>query len=135
MNLVRSLIALINSITSSASSTKISTKYFIIFSDGWADRRDVTTSYEEEAWGGFSIRIHSPYVYDFDPYYWALKPSTNLRNPWFKELWESRFNCSLNHSSTDLALNASQPHCTGKTKNKAHLKFMNELRNTAWIFD
>ncbi|KAF5273496.1 hypothetical protein FQA39_LY07513 [Lamprigera yunnana] len=77
----------------------MSNHFIFIGSDGWADRRDVTTNYEKEAWGGISIRIHSPYVYDFDPYYLSLKPSTNKRNPWFKELWETRFNCSLNYTN------------------------------------
>lgn len=73
------------------------------FSDGWADRSDVTKGFEKEAWGSISIRIHSPYVHTFDPYYLSLKPHTNARNPWFNEFWESRFECTLDSSHTDVA--------------------------------
>ncbi|KAJ3665469.1 hypothetical protein Zmor_000962 [Zophobas morio] len=66
-----------------------------VISDGWADRNDVTEEYEEEAWGGLSIRIHSPRVNSFDNYYCSLRPNNNTRNPWFQEFWESQFNCSL----------------------------------------
>jgi hypothetical protein len=61
---------------------------FFFSSDGWADRADVVDQYERQALGSISIRIHSPYVNSFDPYYFALKPSKNYRNPWFKEFWE-----------------------------------------------
>lgn len=81
--------------------------YLSIFSDGWADRKDVVQELEEEAWGGISLRIRSPPVKDFDAYFKALRPRTNTRNPWFDEFWEDRFNCSLNDSDTSRAL------CTG----------------------
>lgn len=51
--------------------------------------------HEEVALGGFSIRIHSAYVHDFDDYYFSLNPFTNQRNPWFAEFWETRFQCNL----------------------------------------
>jgi hypothetical protein len=61
----------------------------------------VVEDYEEEAVGGLSVRIHSPYVHEFDPYYFALSPYTNHRNPWFREFWQWKFNCSL-HSLAEL---------------------------------
>lgn len=69
--------------------------YLLVFSDGWADRSDVTRGLEKEAHGGISIRIHSPHVKTFDQYYASLKPHNNTRNPWFGEFWEYRFSCSL----------------------------------------
>ncbi|GBN99423.1 Metabotropic glutamate receptor 5 [Araneus ventricosus] len=71
----------------------------VIPSDGWSDRNDVTEEYEKEALGGISIRIHSTYDHSFDPYYFSLKPHNNSRNPWFREFWEYRFNCSLPNGS------------------------------------
>ncbi|KAG8290472.1 Metabotropic glutamate receptor 1 [Homalodisca vitripennis] len=64
-------------------------------SDGWADRSDVADGYEAQAHGSLSIRIHSPYVTSFDHYYLQLNPFNNSRNPWFKEFWQARFNCSI----------------------------------------
>lgn len=93
------------------------------FSDGWADRNEVTKGYETEAWGGISIKIHSPYVEDFDRYYFPLRPSTNKRNPWFSEFWEWKFSCKLaEEAAHDLAGNGSiitnsseaSRVCTGK---------------------
>lgn len=64
-------------------------------SDGWADRYEVIQDYEEESIGGISVRIHSPYVESFDQHYFSLHPDNNTRNPWFREFWEHRFNCTL----------------------------------------
>ncbi|XP_015794170.2 metabotropic glutamate receptor 1-like, partial [Tetranychus urticae] len=70
-------------------------EFLLVGSDGWSDRYDVVEGYEVEASGGISVRIHSPYVNEFDPYYFNLHPDNNTRNPWFKEFWEFKFNCSL----------------------------------------
>ena len=104
-------------------------------SDGWADRLDVVQGYEAEAEGGISIRIHSPRVTTFDDYYLSLKPDnqSRLRNPWFHEFWQHRFNCSL--SATP---NNSVKRCTGKsgfsqtpTQSNSSIKLMFELHSTA----
>ncbi|XP_065157823.1 metabotropic glutamate receptor 5-like [Atheta coriaria] len=78
----------------------MSNHFLFIGSDGWADRADVTQGLEEQAWGSISIRIHSPYVNDFDNYYWGLTPSNNARNPWFNEFWQFRFGCTLPDDAT-----------------------------------
>lgn len=64
-------------------------------SDGWADRSDVTDGYQREAAGGITIKLKSAYVTWFDDYYLNLKPDANLRNPWFPEFWQHRFQCRL----------------------------------------
>jgi hypothetical protein len=84
----------------------------LLYSDGWSDRHDVVEGYEVEAVGGISVRIHSPYVKEFDPYYFSLHPDHNTRNPWFKEFWENKFNCSFNKDKK-LAKNFNNT-CTGK---------------------
>lgn len=53
------------------------------------------TEYEHQAHGSITVRIHSPYVTKFDPYYFALNPFKNARNPWFQEFWEHKFNCDM----------------------------------------
>ncbi|CAG9788013.1 unnamed protein product [Diatraea saccharalis] len=67
----------------------------LVASDGWADRRDVVAGLEPVAHQSLTLRIRSPYLAHFDAYYHSLKPHTNRRNPWFKEFWEQKFNCSL----------------------------------------
>ncbi|XP_023245698.1 metabotropic glutamate receptor 1-like [Copidosoma floridanum] len=93
-------------------------RFLFVGSDGWADRDDVVQNLEAEAWGSISIRIHSPYVPDFDRYYLALRPHNNTRNPWFKEFWQFNFNCTLPPEPGTLLANKPPKHppCTGKEK-------------------
>ncbi|XP_071448641.1 metabotropic glutamate receptor 1-like, partial [Hetaerina americana] len=74
---------------------KLTNRFLFVGSDGWADRSDVVEGLESEAVGSLSIRIHSPYVKRFDDAYFRLNPFTNDRNPWFREFWEERFNCTM----------------------------------------
>nr|XP_029711039.1 metabotropic glutamate receptor 1-like [Aedes albopictus] len=95
-------------------------RFLLIGSDGWADRADVVEDYERQALGSISIRIHSPYVKSFDDYYFGLSPFTNKRNPWFREFWEVRFNCTLPTNDANpleaMHSNEGKPFCTGKEK-------------------
>ncbi|XP_033834067.1 glutamate receptor, metabotropic 5a [Periophthalmus magnuspinnatus] len=70
-------------------------EFLLVGSDGWADRYDVTKSYEREAAGGITIKLKSAHVTWFDDYYLNLKPDNNYRNPWFPEFWQHRFQCRL----------------------------------------
>ncbi|XP_053871657.1 metabotropic glutamate receptor 5 isoform X1 [Malaclemys terrapin pileata] len=70
-------------------------EFLLLGSDGWADRYDVTDGYQREAVGGITIKLQSPDVKWFDDYYLQLQPETNLRNPWFQEFWQHRFQCQL----------------------------------------
>ncbi|KAM9728954.1 glutamate receptor, metabotropic 5a [Menidia menidia] len=70
-------------------------EFLLVGSDGWADRYDVTDGYQREAAGGITIKLKSAYVTWFDDYYLNLKPDANLRNPWFPEFWQHRFQCRL----------------------------------------
>ncbi|XP_064106613.1 uncharacterized protein LOC135215628 [Macrobrachium nipponense] len=87
----------------------VTSRFLFIGSDGWADRSDVVAGVEEAAVGGLSIKIHSPYINEFDDYYFDLHPDNNTRNPWFVEFWQMRFNCSL----PGIEEVASLPRCTG----------------------
>ena len=59
-------------------------------------------------------RIHSPYVREFDAYYKALDPLTNTDNPWFRDFWESKFQCRLLVPAGKENENISR--CTNTTK-------------------
>ncbi|XP_047739817.1 metabotropic glutamate receptor 1 [Hyalella azteca] len=92
-----------------AQRNNVTSRFLFIGSDGWADRTDVVDGLEEIFIGGISVKIKSPYVKDFDKYYFALRPMQNLRNPWFEEFWQHKFNCSLPVKETLAGL----PPCTG----------------------
>ncbi|NP_001315639.1 glutamate receptor, metabotropic 5a [Danio rerio] len=70
-------------------------EFLLVGSDGWADRYDVTDGFQREAAGGITIKLQSAYVTWFDDYYLNLQPDTNMRNPWFPEFWQHRFQCRL----------------------------------------
>ncbi|XP_020495483.2 glutamate receptor, metabotropic 5a [Labrus bergylta] len=70
-------------------------EFLLVGSDGWADRYDVTDGFQKEAAGGITIKLKSAYVTWFDDYYLNLKPDSNLRNPWYPEFWQHRFQCRL----------------------------------------
>lgn len=69
--------------------------FICFYSDGWADRYDVTDGYVREASGGITIKLQSADVKWFDDYYLKLRPENNHRNPWFPEFWQHRFHCRL----------------------------------------
>ncbi|CAG2110120.1 unnamed protein product, partial [Medioppia subpectinata] len=84
-------------------------EFLWVGSDGWSDRPDVVQGVEEEAVGSITVRIFSPYSLDFDDYYFNLSAVNNTRNPWFREFWESRFNCSL-QNLTGVAIKHASGH-------------------------
>ncbi len=51
--------------------------------------------YYEEALGSLSVKAYSPLVKEFDEYFTALNPENNLRNVWFEEYWQERFECYI----------------------------------------
>jgi hypothetical protein len=110
---------------SSCQDGDISPEHMFSCSDGWADRSDVTDGYEKQARGSISIRIHSPNVTDFDEYYFKLNPYTNTRNPWFREFWQQRFNCSIREDYSNstaipakfVSASLERGECTGKEHN------------------
>ena len=86
-------------------------------SDGWSDRPDVIKGLEKEAQGSLTVRIYSPFVSKFDDYYFKLNPANNLRNPWFREFWEMKMNCSLRNLTGQVIVHPNNVtftrHCTG----------------------
>ncbi|XP_069186198.1 uncharacterized protein [Procambarus clarkii] len=93
-----------------AQRNNVTSRFLFIGSDGWADRSDVVAGLEEAAVGGLSIKINSSYVAEFDDHYFQLHPETNDRNPWFREFWQNRFNCSLPGQEEIVSL----PRCSGE---------------------
>ncbi|XP_061552892.1 metabotropic glutamate receptor 1b [Phycodurus eques] len=73
----------------------VAREFLLIGSDGWADRMEVVEGYEEEALGGITVKLQSEEVASFDDYFLRLKLDTNVRNPWFPEFWQHRFQCRL----------------------------------------
>ena len=84
-----------------------------IGSDSWSTT--VPTKYRPLVKGMLGITPTSRVDPEFDKYLSSLNPTNNAQNPWFLELWESRFNCNLgvstqlpNCSLVNKTLNLSQ---------------------------
>ncbi|XP_064473197.1 metabotropic glutamate receptor 5-like [Ornithodoros turicata] len=101
----------VRALINATSRLNVSGKYVFFGSDGWSDRGDVVKNLEAESVGSLSIRFHANYDYNFDNYYFGLNPMNNTRNPWFKEFWEVRFNCSLGIGPQSRQYNRT---CTGR---------------------
>lgn len=101
-------------------------------SDGWADRYDVTDGFQREAAGGITIKLQSAYVTWFDDYYLNLQPDTNLRNPWFPEFWQHRFQCRLKgHPQESTKYNKT---CTSEWKMFSHELTTTYTSLNVWLF-
>ena len=83
----------------------------VLHSDGWADRPDVVAGIEDHIVGGVSMKLYSPEIYDFDEYYYKLRPDDNSRNPWFQEFWQERFECYIDGEDRDYRYDKK---CTGQ---------------------
>ncbi|XP_038871329.1 metabotropic glutamate receptor 2-like [Salvelinus namaycush] len=66
-----------------------------VASDGWGAQESVVRGSETAAEGAFTIELASYPIREFADYFTKLNPYTNTRNPWFREFWEHRFDCSL----------------------------------------
>lgn len=66
-----------------------------IGSDGWSARAVVSQGRERAVEGTLSLQPRAGKVKGFEQYFLALRPSTNLRNPWFVEYWETVFQCKF----------------------------------------
>ncbi|KAG8197939.1 hypothetical protein JTE90_020315 [Oedothorax gibbosus] len=70
-------------------------RFLWLGSDGWGTKERVTRGYEKWALNAITIMPKRFQVKGFDDYFKSLKPSSNTRNPWFEEFWETQFTCKF----------------------------------------
>lgn len=78
----------------------LSSKFVWIGSDAWSSRESVAEDNSNILEGALTVQPLVRQLEGFDDYFTTLTPETNSRNPWFKEYWETVFNCSLNTTVT-----------------------------------
>ncbi|KAM8936005.1 metabotropic glutamate receptor 3 isoform 2-T2 [Lycaon pictus] len=66
-----------------------------VASDGWGAQESIVKGSEHVADGAITLELASHPVRQFDRYFQSLDPYTNHRNPWFRDFWEQKFQCSL----------------------------------------
>ena len=67
-------------------------KFVWIASDKWANSHLVHEKFPEIAKRTFGFQLHTKHVKEFDDYFSQLSPSTNIRDPFFSEYYESYCN-------------------------------------------
>ncbi|XP_072292019.1 metabotropic glutamate receptor 3 [Eucyclogobius newberryi] len=78
-----------------AAAARLNTSFIWVASDGWGAQESIVKGNEITAEGAITLELAANHLPDFNHYFLSLNPHRNHRNPWFKEFWEQRFQCSL----------------------------------------
>ncbi|XP_035521756.1 metabotropic glutamate receptor 3 [Morone saxatilis] len=78
-----------------AAAARLNTSFIWVASDGWGAQESIVKGNEVTAEGAITLELSANPVPEFNRYFLSLNPSKNHRNPWFREFWEQRFQCSL----------------------------------------
>ncbi|GFR04976.1 metabotropic glutamate receptor 7 [Trichonephila clavata] len=86
-------------------------RFIWIGSDGWGAKERIVANREQFVEGTITILPKRyPIQADFDDYFKSLRPSSNSRNPWFKEFWENQFDCVFKKAKSA----KMRKQCTGR---------------------
>lgn len=78
-----------------AAASRANTSFTWVASDGWGAQESIVKGSEHVAYGAITLELASQPVRQFDRYFQSLNPYNNHRNPWFRDFWEQKFQCSL----------------------------------------
>ncbi|XP_078530313.1 metabotropic glutamate receptor 3 [Lissotriton helveticus] len=82
-----------------AAANRLNASFTWIASDGWGAQESIVKGSEHIAYGAITLELASHPVKEFDKYFKSLNPYNNYRNPWFKDFWEQKFQCSLQNKT------------------------------------
>ena len=83
------------------SATSASQRFTWVASDTWARSLTTARKFNETVAGMFAVSPLSPNVEEFTNYLSQLTVASNVRNPWFKDLFAAFDNCSLDMLSSN----------------------------------
>lgn len=78
-----------------SAAARLNTSFIWVASDGWGAQESIVKGHEVTAEGAITLELAANPVPEFNRYFLSLDPAKNHRNPWFREFWEQRFQCSL----------------------------------------
>ena len=78
-----------------SAATRLNTSFIWVASDGWGAQESIVKGNELTAEGAITLELSANPVPEFNRYFLGLDPGINRRNPWYREFWEQRFQCSL----------------------------------------
>ncbi|OCT87248.1 metabotropic glutamate receptor 3 [Xenopus laevis] len=82
-----------------AAANRFNASFTWIASDGWGAQESIVKGNEHIAYGAITLELASHPVKEFDKYFQSLTPYNNHRNPWFKDFWQQKFQCSLQNKN------------------------------------
>ncbi|XP_028814404.1 metabotropic glutamate receptor 3 [Denticeps clupeoides] len=78
-----------------AAATRLNASFIWVASDGWGAQESITKGNESTADGAITLELAAHPVADFNRYFARLRPENNARNPWYRDFWEQKFQCSI----------------------------------------
>uniref|UniRef100_A0A8C9WEZ8 Metabotropic glutamate receptor 3 n=1 Tax=Scleropages formosus TaxID=113540 RepID=A0A8C9WEZ8_SCLFO len=78
-----------------AAANRLNASFTWIASDGWGAQESIVKGNEIVADGAITLELAAHPVREFNRYFQRLDPAKNRRNPWFRDFWEQKFQCSL----------------------------------------
>lgn len=78
-----------------AAASRANASFTWVASDGWGAQESIIKGSEHVAYGAITLELASQPIRPFDRYFQSLNPYNNHRNPWFRDFWEQKFQCSL----------------------------------------
>lgn len=78
-----------------AAAARLNTSFIWVASDGWGAQESIVKGNEITAEGAITLELAANPIPEFNRYFLSLDPVKNHRNPWFRDFWEQRFQCSL----------------------------------------
>uniref|UniRef100_A0A8C8RNM8 Metabotropic glutamate receptor 3 n=1 Tax=Pelusios castaneus TaxID=367368 RepID=A0A8C8RNM8_9SAUR len=102
-----------------AAAQRINVSFTWVASDGWGALESVVAGSELVAEGAITIELSSYPIQEFAIYFRNLNPYNNSRNPWFREFWEHKFQCSFH--TQDCSRHSLQ---TGKFEQESKIMFV-----------
>lgn len=85
-----------------AAAARLNTSFIWVASDGWGAQESIVKGNEVTAEGAITLELAANPITEFNRYFLSLNPFKNHRNPWYKEFWEQRFQCSLGLGGVEL---------------------------------
>ncbi len=82
-----------------AAATRLNASFLWVASDGWGAQESIVKGNEFTADGAITLELAAHPIPEFNRYFQTLTPLNNHRNPWFKDFWEQKFQCSLGGAS------------------------------------
>lgn len=78
-----------------AAAARLNASFLWVASDGWGAQESIVKGNEATADGAITLELAAHAIPNFNQHFMTLRPENNARNPWYRDFWEQKFQCSL----------------------------------------